>query len=171
MRQGSREALRLITEEARRGKENPRPSEELAERKQRAIERSRTRSPYSVEVDENLVTVSQNYVGVMSEQLETLTIILPHVTGVSGMKTDSGYLKLPYFSVHMAGGHKFDVYSAEPFDHFMDSGHRDAEKNKLEREWHCQRLAAQRHEVLVAINNFLRRRHPAVPNTQLSLGF
>ncbi len=133
---------------------------------------SRRKHNYSVEVDENLLLV------------DGIAIPLPHVRGVSSIIQDctagrGSRVDLHFFGITIAGvTERTRVYQGDPpFWHCVPYG--DPNKQGIrdvltarEMEWHVNQLAIQRHNVLVAINEYINRVRGFDPaNRQLKLGF
>lgn len=136
----------------------------------------RARHPYSVTVDENLLTVRGGYDRHSDYHCE-ITVPLPFIRGIGSIcehytKGRGSRVNLRAFNIIVAGQKDaVNIFQGEPV--WWYPGGESLRKSLTEQEmiWHIRQLAMVRHEVLAAVNAYINRVRELDPqNRQLKLG-
>lgn len=142
-----------------------------------ARDRNRARHPYSVTVDENLLTV-QGGAGRFSDDDDGgIVIPLPFIRGVGSIhkrytKGNGSFVNLRSFNITIVGQKEpVVICQGEPVWWHSASGEKNQALEDQEMLWHLRQLAMVRHNVLAELNAYINRVRELDPqNRQLKLG-
>lgn len=141
-----------------------------------ARNRDRAHHSYSVQVDDNLVSVRGGADRIWTGHNEVV-IPLPFIRGVSSIyerhtKGRGSCVDLLAFNITVAGQTDPTViYQGEPMSWYKGTKTQQAFVRDTEMNWHKQQLLVLRHDVLTAVNGYINRVRALEPqDRQLKLG-